>query len=378
MAKIAIVYRINADDKPTHGIYQKMVGQAEAWRFLGHEVACFYTRNDGLYQDNTKLLNIDTQSLIYSKIWYFGRFYRYLTVPLTAQNFDLIIFRYSPISIGLNRLASKVLKKNPEVKLVIDLPTYPFTKEYGIGKNLVLKFLEGQKSKHSRYFNAILHLGKEEEIFGIPTLKMSNGVNVERYHPKSNFETASDKMRLIFIGSLFKWQNLQALLLAANEYLTEKPNIDFSLKIIGTGPELKNLQDLAMSKPLLLSRVFFIPPLYGSELDAYINESDIGIGYLGGSNRGVTTLSPLKHRHFAARGLPFVYRCIDEDFENNNFAYKMNDQNLSKESIYQLVEWYLSFYEHYNETSETLRDFAERQLSWEKQCEKIIAHFNII
>jgi glycosyltransferase involved in cell wall biosynthesis len=354
-----------------------MVDQAEAWSFLGHEVACFYLKNDGLYQDQKKVFDINTKSSFFTHFWYFFRFYNALCKVLSYQQFDLVILRYAPISLGLNRLASKLKKKNPEIKLVIDLPTYPFHQEYSFGKQVLLKLLKGERYRLKNQFDSILHLGHEETVFGIPTIRISNGVNVETYRAKTNFDTPIQKMRLIFIGSLFKWQNIKSLLLAIEEYLTEKPNIDLSLKIIGAGPELERLRALVMSRPLLNTRVFFIPPLYGNELDEYINESEIGIGYLGGSNRDVTTLSPLKHRHFAARGLPFAYRCTDEEFENKNFALKLSPKPLSKESISQIAQWYLDTKEGFEELNTEMRDFAASELNWEKQCEKIIDQLDI-
>jgi len=378
MARIALVYRVNEDDKSTQGIHQKMVDQAEAWKFLGHEVSTYYTKNDGLYRNDRKIKNLNLQKSISTKFWYFYLFFYSLKASLTSQDYDVIIFRYAPLSTGLNSLASKIKTINPEVRLIIDMPTYPYIKEYSFLKRLVLGVLENEHKKHKKHFDYILHLGKEETIFDIPTIAIRNGVNVQAYSPKKNYDLPYQKIRLIFVGALHKWQNLRSFLLSINEYFSEKPEIDLSIKIIGDGPELATLKSLVLQKALLIPKVFFIPSLYGHELDEYINESDLGVGYLGGNNRGVTTLSPLKHRHFAARGLPFIYRCVDEEFDNTSFAFKMRTDLLSKASIYQMVEWYLGFSKNYSDESASIRDFAEHELSWEKQCEKIIYQLNIL
>jgi len=78
--------------------------------------------------------------------------------------------------------------------------------------------------------------------WGVPPERVTtipNGVELERFHHIQNKERSSGRLRVLFVGRLTNWKGVETLLLAMNHV----DNV--SLTIVGDGPELPHLIDLA-------------------------------------------------------------------------------------------------------------------------------------
>ncbi len=93
----------------------------------------------------------------------------------------------------------------------------------------------------------------------------------------------------------------------------------------------------------------------------------MGIGSLARHRSGIINLKSLKNREYAARGIPFVYSEIDDDFETMPYIKKveMSDSALEINDI-------INFYKNSSCSSNDIRDSIINKLSWEVQMSKII------
>ena len=93
---------------------------------------------------------------------------------------------------------------------------------------------------------------------------------------------------------------------------------------------------------------------------------DFGIGSLGRHRSGITNIKTLKNREYAARGIPFIYSEIDEDFENMPYIMKIpaNEEAVDIKQI-------LNFYNQLHITPLEIRN-SIRHLSWNNQMKKVL------
>ena len=104
----------------------------------------------------------------------------------------------------------------------------------------------------------------------------------------------------------------------------------------------------------------------GQMLDLLFELCDFGIGSLGRHRSGITNIKTLKNREYAARGIPFIYSEIDEDFENMPYIMKIpaNEEAVDIKQI-------LNFYNQLHITPLEIRN-SIRHLSWNNQMKKVL------
>ena len=117
-------------------------------------------------------------------------------------------------------------------------------------------------------------------------------------------------------------------------------------------------------------RVILHGKLFGKELDDVFDRAAIGIGSLARHRSGITNIKTLKNREYAARGIPFVYSEIDDDFEKMPYILKVpaNEQPVNIESI-------LNFYRSKEWDPIEIRE-SVAHLSWKSQMRKVFSAFS--
>ena len=152
----------------------------------------------------------------------------------------------------------------------------------------------------------------------------------------------------------------------ANYYRTHTDTHDYKvyLNIVGFGvPELVDSYKKDVAKHQLEKYIIFHSALYGKELDAVFEQSDMGIG----SRSGIDKIKTLKNREYAARGIPFVYSETDDDFEHQPYILKAapDDSPLDIEKV-------IRFYQSLKTTPLQIRMSIEQSLSWKAQMQIVI------
>lgn len=106
--------------------------------------------------------------------------------------------------------------------------------------------------------------------------------------------------------------------------------------------------------------------LYGPDLDLLFDRSDIGIGSLGRHRSNITYIKTLKNREYAARGIPFVYSEIDDDFEKMPYIMKV-PANESPVDINKIIHFFI----HLEDEPEQIYESVQH-LSWKNQMQKVL------
>ena len=275
-------------------------------------------------------------------------------VLLTYTNkVDYIYIRKPSLTIKFYRILKKIKNRNANIKILMEVPTYPFHGEYkGIARCMVLKSIFCEY-KLQKVVDKIITYSDDDYIWKVPTIKISNAVD---YHliPKRHMSTLSSKeIRLTSVANFNYWHGLDRLIKGIAEY---KGEYRFILNVVGEGREIPKYKKL-VSELKLQHQVFFHGFKSGNELEKIFNYTDIAVDSLGRHRSGVKYNSTLKGKEYAARGIPSISGVKTEFDYMSEFPYYLrvpaDDSNIN---MFDIELFYKKIY--YNEkTISEITDF---------------------
>lgn len=343
------------------GVKNKIQQQIEAFQIYGIEVIPIIIKwsksNEDLkLNENTYLIEpLSSANVIYKRLFAISK----MREIIQQTDMDLLYIRY-PIA-------------DPLLYIFIRSMTIPVITEHQT------KELEEIKKTYARYFSekyygpkilkvvsGVVAVTKEIGLYekqranrqDMPICVIGNGISVKNL-PLRVRKASEGELRLLFVGHAAKWHGLDRLIRGIKSY---KGEIGVSLSIVGNGTEVKSLMELA-SEEGVNHKVLFYPTMGKKELDLIFDNYDIAIGTLGLHRVGLAEGSVLKVREYCARGIPFLYSAIDNDFPDK-FRFKMNIQSdempISIEKVISFAKDALSVNNH----SHIMRKYAEENLDW--------------
>ena len=290
--KILLIYRIDTADLQNLGVIHKMHGQAKAFNDHG-KVDILTLKGNHLLFNSKKIHSFISVPL--AKLW----FYKKLQKIVDIHGYDLVYIRYT-----LSDKSFIHLLKHIRAKIVLEIPTYPYESEYkGWINRWRIKADRNWRGNLKNFVDRMVHYGPHQEVYDIPTIRMTNGFDVDSCAP-SSVPFNRSKINMIAVGKWNQWHGLDRLIHAMATYYHTKMDDIFPVffNVIGDGPELKSYQEL-VDRLELKDYVIFHGIKEGKELDEIFREADVGVGSLGLHRIGLSEASPLKHREYAVRGL---------------------------------------------------------------------------
>lgn len=224
----------------------------------------------------------------------------------------------------------------------------------------------------ARYINKIVTFSADKTIFNRPTIRIANGINFNAIPLKKDLPISysKDELHLIAIATIHPWHGFdRAITGLANYYKSSSATTaNIILHIVGQGvPKVIERYHELVNENNLHTKVLFHGPLFGEALNEIFNQCQIGIGSLARHRSGITHLRSLKNREYAARGIPFVYSEIDDDFEQMPYILKIPADETPL-NINQVIQ----FRQSVSLTPEEIRNSIEQTLSWKVQMEHVI------
>lgn len=358
-----------------NGISKKKLAQIKGLKESGCSVVnCYYTvdpeNGDRLWMADDKLL-ANLGSGIWAKIR--KRIdYTPILNYIRKQQIELVYMRSehnaSPFLIRFVKQLSSL-----GVKTVMEIPTYPYDQEYITFESKCFLFIDRVFRKRlAKELHAIVTFSNQKEIFGQRTIQISNGIDFESLKLKRN-QNREDELHLIGVAEIHYWHGFDRVVAGLADYYSRGPvDCRVYFHIVGdfSGEREKN-EILPLIEEYHLEKfVILYGSLYGSELDQLFDRCDIGIGSLGRHRSNITYIKTLKNREYAARGIPFLYSEIDDDFEKMPYILKV-DADESPININRLIEFKLLVIE----TPVQIRN-SVKHLSWKNQMEKVLIASN--
>lgn len=310
--------------------------------------------------------------LPFTKI-YNGQFTNVLLDRLDEE-ISSIYFRKYVFDKSFINLLKKIKQKNSAIKIILEIPTYPYELEWNsfFDKPLLWKDKAYRKKLHA-YVDKIVTFSKDEIIFDIPCIQTSNGIDVssiKKIVPQNN---GDNTINLLGVAYVEKWHGYDRILYGLANYYKDKNIVQqVVFHIVGNGSEINNLKKIC--KQLNLEGyVVFHGALHGEELNNMFNKCHIAIGSLGLHRIGLYDGYALKLREYTARGIPFIYGYNDALLEEHNLKYMLKVENDDTAiDVNKIVDFYTKIYqEDRTVIIHNMSDYAQNYLTWIRQMRPV-------
>lgn len=361
------------------GIAKKLLSQVKALNNLGVKTAFSYLNVD--VGNNYLGRSVDGKSLeTYKKIsgksitweWRF-RFNKLLRYVVDNQ-INVIYVRYTHFA---NPFFNRFLKKLKQrrVFIILEVPTYPYDQEYAnlkLSQKIIKRTEEIFRTRFKKLVDIVVSYTDEEMIFGIKTIKISNGIEINSIKPRSH--SPGNDLHILVVASMEFWHGYDRLIEGLKDYYSGNYTKKVMLHFVGDSDNRESVKYKLLVEMYHLGEfVTFHGFRKGEELDNIFDSADLAAGCLAVHRKGISTAASLKNSEYCARGIPFIYSEIDNSFEGKPFIYKIKPDE-SNVDINELVNFISS--NKFNPSE--IRKFAAENLTWEIQMAKILNEIEIL
>ncbi|MFQ8713301.1 MAG: glycosyltransferase family 1 protein [Alistipes onderdonkii] len=271
----------------------------------------------------------------------------------------------SPVLIGWLRKVKKL-----GVRIALEIPTYPYDAEFAQSpavRKLKLHIDRMFRSRMARYVDRIVTFSDDTEIFGRPTIRISNGIDFGSIPLKTRGHGDHHNIRLLAVANIHFWHGLDRVIEGLRSITPPAP--------VHRPPAYRRRRRGNAHRRIPPQDRRILPdgvcrshrPRSGAALDAEFEWCDMGIASLGRHRNGITGIKTLKNREYAARGIPFVYSERDSDFDGMGYVMKAPADDTPLD-IAALVR----FYDGLHLTPAQIRGTVEGRLSWDNQMKQVL------
>ena len=201
---------------------------------------------------------------------------------------------------------SKTKEKNPRIKVMIELPTYPYDGE--LKKPLLYPALIKDRRYRKRLkacTDRLTSMAKDEVIFGIETLYIINGIDLSIITQKEPAPSL-EPIHIIASSYFTSWHGLDRFIGGLAEYYKKAgTRRSMVLHVAGKGSVMDELKAQTKAGGLE-DRVVFHGYCNVDELNALYDQSSLAIECLGLHRKDLLLSSSLKSREYLAKGIPFI------------------------------------------------------------------------
>lgn len=370
-----IIYISTVETGSSLGVSNKIVMQCRAFEKIGFEVE---NLSSGIRSLRGQFDKANPLS--------YGINYRIIKkkiIQSSSNTIDYCYVRWAPTSRGLIDVLKELKEIHPNIKIILEIPTYPYKQELkGLINvpNAIRDYLYHNQLK--KYVDIIVTpspLRETKEIYGIKAMEIKNGIDIDVVKARTFVEHNESVINIIGVALLVPCHGYERIIEGIAKYYQCKelnePEIKFY--IIGEGSAKQDLQNL--TKTLHLEdHIIFTGRKEGKELDEYYDLADIGVGSLGMYKiNWFGTENALKTREYCAKGLPFITTSIDATFNRGDFEYcYVVDNSNTKINIHEINCFLLKLRKKYSDMQiiNNMRCYADMNVSWTKILKDIITN----
>lgn len=302
------------------------------------------------------------------------RYYTYFSPIIDyvkKHNINLVYIRYihtaTPFFVSFLRDL-----KSLGVFVLMEIPTFPYDLEHVDNhfKRRVLNRIERFSRKFFyKYIDRVVTVQDYEEILGVPTIKISNGIDINgitlrkpRQHSSINF---------LCVANMAKWHGYDRLIEGIGLYYKNGGKEDVHFYLVGGNSRVINAYNSIAFKYDIGNRIHFEGIKVGKELDAYFDIADLAIGALGVHRKGLSDAKPLKCIEYATRGIPFIYSSSNSDFDNKKYIMKVSPDE-SPINIQEIID----FLKDIRIEPSEIRKSVENKCTWDYQMSLVLKEIN--
>ena len=194
-------------------------------------------------------------------------------------------------------------RQNPKVKLVYEVPTYPYLTEQKTSRaNAAFRKKEARWApRAAKYMDRIVTFYGQDEIWGVPCLKLINGFDFSQVELPER--PAPKDVQIISVAATAFWHGYDRLIEGIHQYYENGGTEQIVYHVVGTVlPELQSM----VREYGLEDHVIFHGRQSGEALKSLYAQCYLGVDVLGGHRKNYPISSSLKSREYAAYGLPIL------------------------------------------------------------------------
>ena len=370
VSRVLAAFAVDVGRPITRGLVEKATGLVFAARAAGHDVVAafpedrvtrFYREGD-LPEAKSQPPRTRIAEAIAAAHRFLG-FWQDVRSALEADRFDVLWLRAHPISRSQRRLL-EAARESGGVRVAYDIPTYPFDRERPGTLRRLSRGVSFPLSAVSEFVEVFVTLSEHLHIEGVPTVRVKNGVSVAA---QPRIATDHDgPTRLLGLGQWAYYHGLDRLLHAVSA-----DSAAYLLRVAGDGPGVGAYATLANRLGIAVE---WLPPVFGAERDALFDWADVGIGGLAIHRKGVYPDQALKHRVYAAAGLPFVCTTADPHWEGVAGVWQVPADESAIDGA-ELARRVKGFRQNAHRLRAPLRE-AARRASWREAYRPLFDHFD--
>ncbi len=279
----------------------------------------------------------------------------------------------------MRKVLKKIRKVNPQVKIVIELPTYPYDEEY---KKSIFWQVLMLNDKYNRVrmkglIDYFAILTEEKEIFGIPTIKIKNGIDVAKIEPKKYVASSDGTIHMCAVAMFKHWHGYERFFNGLKTYYKNGGKRNIVCHFVGEGTELPEYRKIVKEEHLE-KHIKFYGFLSGKELENIYNTSSIALSTFGMYKIGLNLSCALKTREAVARGIPMITGCLTDIFTEQDYKYYLEFPNDDSElDIQKIVDFYDKIYTEENgeDVVKNIRKYAFETIDMAKCMQNVIRFF---
>lgn len=265
------------------------------------------------------------------RLFFYDKTYNVDEVAKKIIDPSFIYIRKPIIDRSLIKLLKYVRVNYPDCKILMELFTYPYDIDCYLRKKLfIANFMYFIKEAYYRqhlqpYIDRIITYSKDESIWGIPTIRTKNGIDVDNYtlHTKE-FPQDGEPVHLISVAANQIQHGYDRVICGLADYYNSPNNaVQVLYHVVGEGEVISQYKEM-VHKLGIKDKVIFKGNLYGKELEEEYEKCDIAVASIGIHRINLRYSSSLKTKEYLAKGIPFIYSGeIDVSPQDCNYTYAM-------------------------------------------------------
>lgn len=359
-----ILYISYSDDlnNDYSGVTKKIKAQSKAMEALGNRVYIA-----GVNGDKYSILNEEGGILIKDKSFFQKRrlIFSFMLKQIIEKKIDIVYLRMMLSGPSLIVFLRELKKKN--VKIIMEVPTYPYDHEaHGVRAKVILLLDRIYRKKYSGLVDRIVTFSDDLFIFNISCINVSNAVDESLILKKTEAKEGS-VIKFISVSSLYNWHGVDRFIKSIENYYIKGGCLPIEFNIVGPNNDISlNLEKIVQSSNVLKDRVFFLGYKNSLELAEIYKAMHIGVGSLARHRSKVFKINTLKNKEYGAYGLPIIYSESDKDFDNQSFVYRVNpDETLID------IDSILFWYSNRQWDDDEILNFTKK-FTWKEQMNKVL------
>lgn len=287
---------------------------------------------------------------------------------------DILYFRRIESSVKLIVKLCELKKKSPKLRIIMEIPTYPFAAEERGSislKKKVNRYVGDMLLK--KYVDRLVLISQQDikTLYGIPTFCVKNGVDFDMVPLReiTDDNNVDNEIHMICVSGCYFWHGYERLIEGMHNYYERGEGLEkVVLHFVGEGSCLNDYISLAERYGLKDDKIIFYGVKSGVELDQIYNKCDIAIECLASHRKNIFLSSSLKSREYAAKGLPMIAaNAIDINNDITQMYFKIFQADETPIDVEGIIDFYHGIYDgnQKRDIAKTIRDTFYAFCDWE-------------